>query len=229
MKDDTVELLAALDPTPLGDAFAEQRKWTETHGEQIATAAAPIRTTRALLLLLDVLVGITTGRLRHDQSWWHTVVTEHEGEPATRRSFLGDGPSACGTYRCLAGWLVTLRWPTVKPIEFEKLATNVRTYIRYEGVWIDGEARSYYEMGARALDVVTTVLEHGPGPGCGDDDECSICSVGSRAVAHDVGALFSGSADLPALWDKAREFTGGVITVPTDLVPLVDAARVVAW
>lgn len=226
MKDDTVELLAALDPTPLGDAFATQRQWIETYGEQVATAAdAPIRTTRALLLLLDVLVGITTGRLAHDQRWWHTQVTAG-AEPAGRRRTLPTVPPTCGTYRCLAGWLVTLRWPTAKAVEYERLTTHNLTYTRYSGVMIDGEPRSYNEMGARALDVEPITVTDGVG--CGDP-ECPTCRSGARLVSHAVDDLFSGCADLTDLWTSAHKFTGRVVTVPTDLVSLVDAARVVAW
>jgi hypothetical protein len=199
MKDTTVD---ALD-TMRADAIAEQRATIETSGETTATATgAPIYTTRALLLLFDVLVGITIGTLRHDQRYWHTVVN------------TATGRYRCGTYRCVAGWLVATAYPDVEPVPCETLGAVTR----YSDVIIGDETRDYGEMGARALDVEVTVAEYEP---CSPD--CTMCRA--RWVSHPIDALFDPDATLVELWEQAGRLSGFAIVPPAALYELIHATR----
>lgn len=81
--------------------IAVMRAAIEATGELRAGAvAAEIANLRGLLLLWDVLVGITIGTLAHDQDAW------------TRRTGLAPN---CGTLRCVAGWLAQFGHPGSTP------------------------------------------------------------------------------------------------------------------
>jgi hypothetical protein len=119
-------------------ALAEHRDALAAEAEQTARAAgAVIHTARAIMLLFDVLVGITTGTLPHDQESWTRV---------TRR-----GPD-CGTYRCVAGWLSHAAFPNLRPHRREYVEDWA--IVEYAAAAdTDGTRRTYAEWAALALDV----------------------------------------------------------------------------
>lgn len=202
MQDATVAALHALDHPDVAAARAR----IETYGEARATsAAAPIHTRAALLLLFDVLVGITTGRLRHDQGFWHTIVT---GDPDPGPTAYARAFPTCGTYRCVAGWLVKIRYPDAEPVVYDQFNHDGRTFTRHTGVRIGGARFEYADLAARALDVTPTAT-----PEFYDDAH--------RVARASLVDLFASTADLPDLWQAAANLTGGAITIPGDLVPLV--------
>lgn len=195
MQDHTVEALNALDhPADIGTIRAA----IEHDGEARATAAgAPIRTRRALLLLFDVLVGITRGTLRHDQGAWNEVRTSTATEDAPR----------CGTFRCLAGWLVHIRYPHARPHEHgTPLSIGGMTVRASSFVVVPGEFSdpivSYGAAAVAALDIP-------------DSDDYAEGKVYS---------MFTGNLPLDRLWEYAADRTGGVVTLPAELRGDVRAA-----
>lgn len=95
---------------------------------------AELTNIRGMLLLFDILVGITIGTLPHDQDTW------------TRK--LSHAPN-CGTVRCVAGWLAQIGYPGSRPHYFEdRLATAQQELA-------DGTCWSMSVLGAAAITGLT--------------------------------------------------------------------------
>ncbi len=200
MRDRTVEALDRLaQPTDIGSVRAA----IEQTGEERATsAAAPVRTRRALLLLFDVLVGITTGTLRHDQSWW-TRVTDCPVDE-TPDSWLDR--LDCGTFRCAAGWLVHIRFPLARAALSPAVGrTRLASFVDIPAADIpdavEGRHLDYTTAALLALDV--------------RDSE----QIGSISP---VVQMFDGDNTVTALWRYASAATGGVVALPDEIA---DQAR----
>lgn len=219
MRDETVNLLRALDRAvanarsatagPTGKQRAEDRdalfvemaeRSTRNHGA--------ITDPRALALLWDVLVGITTGTLRHRQAHWITIV-----EPARPDA----DPASCGTYRCVAGWLVNVahhgepsnEWalPPIIVAGGHYRVTSLASEKLPDGRSVDIETEAIRLLfGEQAADDYDTL----------DEDEPDRLRVRTWA-----NALFRGNNSLADCWDAARELTGGALRVPAELVDLV--------
>jgi hypothetical protein len=197
MTDHPIDLLAAL-TAAVGEArsrdygnasrvLAEHRDALAADAEQTARAAdAPIHDARAIMLLFDVLVGITTGTLRHEQQIWVLEV---------RRPVDG---YACGTYRCLAGWLAYIAFPGITSVATWKQLHPGEPTVEYTAATYQGTWKTYGQWARQAL---------------GD--------VGEEQ--YPVAKLFAASATLADLWGYAGELTGGAITIPSSLAEKVAA------
>jgi hypothetical protein len=202
MQDATLEALEALNPpTTIGQI----RDRVEDAGEELAAAAdAPIRTIPAMLLLFDVLVGITRGTLRHRQDFWYqsfrpgrTVAPAFKARPM------------CGTYRCLAGWISEIAFPGSRPAEVADLDAVYAIISRSARLELaSGEVISYAHAAARALGVPVT---EGRVP------------VDPYDVVSEIEEMWAGGNNLAELWQYAEQFTGGAVTLPDELRDLVAA------
>lgn len=190
MRDQTIE---ALDGIAGPDPIAARSAGIGDARERLNDAGAwGLLDQRAALLLFDILVGITIGTLSHRQAFWHTEVVETQAPPAG-----WDEP--CGTFRCVAGWIVHVTNALAQPVINER---------------VDGLYRSY----ERAYQVRLT-----PAAAPVDYDDAASSILGLLPLQ--TGSLFSGGADLPELWDEADRITGGTLTAPMVLRPLIEAGR----
>jgi hypothetical protein len=203
MRDDTIEALHRLDsPTDIGKVRAR----IEWDGARIAAAAAaPIRTTPAMLLLFDVLVGITRGTLRHRQDFWFQ---SFRPSPRSVAPAFKARPT-CGTYRCLAGWISEIAFPGSRPAEVTDLDAVYAIISRSARLELaTGEVISYAHAGARALGVSVTEGRIG---------------VDMYDVFSEIEEMWAGGNSLGDLWYYAEQFTGGAIVIPDELRERVGA------
>lgn len=195
-------------------AVAEHRDAMAVDAEQIATAAgAPINTARGIMLLFDVLVGITVGTLAHDQGYWHSeVVRDAELDAVWNAEQTYPWSPACGTYRCVAGWLAHITNPGATPILAQHLTGD--GYVRHRAEVLkltDGTVMPYDQAGALALGVTI------------ERTRC-VCELDDHAIIrHPVERLFDGMNTLADLWTLAEKYTGGALTAPADLAPMIAA------
>jgi len=203
MRDATIKALdnlATTDP-PLAVAILDHRAEVTTRIERGWAHGNPlVATERAVLLLFDVLAGITIGTLRHDQGTWMAV-----------RYPLPDSDSDavaahCGTFRCVAGWLAHFAQPNARPV-YDPFVIHYDSGVESREVAaleLDGRRVTIREVAVGAL------LDRPPFGGVAPDD---------------IVYMFAASNTLADLWDYAGIVTGGAITVPFVLVEQVEATR----
>lgn len=228
MRDHTIQRLRELERAadnfqsrnygPLTLAIAEHRDAMAAEAERIATAAgARIRTAAGIMLLFDVLVGITTGLLPHRQGqWWQ--VTETAPPTLWVRRPVALFPEL-GTFGCLAGWLAHLANPTAQAV-FDPAETIDDGPVVHSRAFTlrfpDGVERSIEECAVIALGVPYESTE-----GC----RARCCAARGSLLHHPVRALFEAHHNLSDLWALAGQYTGGAITIPADLAATVAESR----
>jgi hypothetical protein len=203
MQDDTVRALEALDSPQANaasaaawpDEFPDQRTARiaqaradiERDGAQrAATADAAVTSTRALLLLFDVVVGITIGTLAHrQQSWAYGEGAVESGTP-------------CRTFRCVGGWIAHVAHPGSRLVWAEQWtyptdSGAIEKFSAYTQELPDGQVRDIDDLAVAAL----------------TDSEYRWGSLGWADAR--IGRIFHHGNTLADVWAAVDAATGGVI------------------
>jgi hypothetical protein len=200
MRDTTIAALEALGggPDPRGPSIADHRITIERRIEAGGYAqTAAIVGAKPVLLLFDILVGITLGTLRHDQETWGEI---RAGGPVER----------CGTYRCLAGWIAHLAYPGAVDVSSGDPLPMGRGMVMtpvFAQRLPDGRQFDIRDLAVAAL------LDLDP------------ADLFREERPTEILWMFAASNSLADLWDYARAATGEAITVPDALRPQVDETR----
>lgn len=171
---------------------------------EIATGAV-VTTERAVLLLFDILVGITLGHLRHDQTMWLSTV-EALDDTADR--------DPCGTYRCVAGWIAHLAYPDAT-IDYPQSRRRTDPSGHYRAVEADALSLPGGNYTIRTLAAAVLL----------DTTPAALAHHAGVDIPEPVRRMFVATNRLVELWEYAFEMTGGAITVPAALREQVEATR----
>jgi len=225
MHERTVQRLNDLDHQ-VAAAAAQAAPSLGAHRARIAEAAswaadprsdAEIRDPAAIMLLFDVLVGITIGTLPHAQDFWGVEVAAREGMTVTGER--------CGTFRCLAGHLVHIGHPgaavPIPTTEGWHPYTADTLYQRHDRVSINGGPPMAY--GDAAL---TLLLGHRHAADCPASCTGPACACGLRD--NPAANMFEAHNSLRMLWSMAWRYTAGVILPPPELAARHDLVTDVA-
>lgn len=149
----------------------------------------------AVSLLFRVLVEITTGARPWAQGFYALFGFDSAG-------------SICGSAHCLAGNLCLAAGYSIEPAGGRQPAYVYRHY--------------HHLMPADAVEAAS----YGTVTGwSGDRDSPSIHTAAQELLgiaATEADELFDGGGTLAGLWEQAERLSAGRITIPADLVDLVD-------
>lgn len=149
----------------------------------------------AVSLLFRVLVDITTGTRPWAQGFYALFGFDSVG-------------SICGSAYCLAGNLCLAAGYSIKPDGRRQPAYVYRHY--------------RHLMPADAVEAAS----YGTVAGWSGDTDSPSIHVAAQELLEitddEADELFDGSGTLAGLWDQAEWLSGGRITIPADLVQLVD-------